>query len=62
MDNINILKINVDEYPDLAQKYGIMSIPTLCFFSNGEIKKKEIGYRNVGEIKEIVTNIKKEID
>ena len=56
---VDVLKINVDEYSDLAQKYGVMSIPTLCFFSKGELRRKEIGFRNINEIEEIVKNIKK---
>jgi thioredoxin 1 len=40
---IKILKVNVDEYPELAQKFGIMSIPTLLFFKRGELKGKIIG-------------------
>ena len=39
LENINdldILKVNVDEHHDLAEKYGVMSIPTVILFSNGE--------------------------
>ena len=32
VDNIDILKVNVDAFPDLAANYGIMSIPTLILF------------------------------
>ena len=39
-------KINVDEQPDLAQQFGIMSIPTLVFMKNGEIVAKEVGVRS----------------
>ena len=39
-------KINVDEQPDLAQQFGIMSIPTLVFMKNGEITAKEVGVRS----------------
>ena len=38
-------KINVDEQPDLAQQFGIMSIPTLVFVKNGEVVAKEVGVR-----------------
>ena len=47
LENINdldILKVNVDEHPDLAQKYGVMSIPTVILFSKGEEIKKHVGY------------------
>ena len=36
-------KINVDEHPLLASKYGIMTIPTLMLFKNGEMVNKSIG-------------------
>ena len=39
-------KINVDEQPDLAQQFGIMSIPTLVVMKNGEITAKEVGVRS----------------
>jgi thioredoxin 1 len=34
---VKIVKLNVDENPKLAEKYGIMSIPTLLMFKNGEV-------------------------
>ncbi len=53
LDN-NILKINVDTHEELATFYGVMSIPTICFFKNGELKEKIIGFRNKEEIEEIL--------
>ncbi|MBQ4116339.1 MAG: thioredoxin [Clostridia bacterium] len=41
-----VCKINVDEQPDLAQQFGIMSIPTLVFMKNGEVVAKEVGVRS----------------
>ncbi|MBE6642911.1 MAG: thioredoxin [Clostridia bacterium] len=41
-----VCKINVDEQPELAQQFGIMSIPTLVFMKNGEIVAKEVGVRS----------------
>ena len=38
-------KVDVDENPDLAERFGIMSIPALFVFVNGEVKEKLIGYR-----------------
>ena len=37
-------KINVDEQQELAMQFGVMSIPTLVVFKNGEIVKKQIGF------------------
>jgi thioredoxin 1 len=40
---VKIVKLNVDENPHTAQKYGIMSIPTLMIFKNGEMAARQIG-------------------
>ena len=37
-------KVNVDEQPGLAQRFGIMSIPTVLVFKNGEITGSSLGY------------------
>ena len=43
-DTIKVGKVNVDDEPDLAQKYGIVSIPTVILFENGEPKKTSMGF------------------
>jgi len=40
---VKIVKLNVDENPNTAQKYGIMSIPTLMLFKNGELASRQVG-------------------
>lgn len=40
---IKVGKINVDDEPDLAQKFGIMSIPTFMVFKNGEVATTTVG-------------------
>ena len=54
VNEIDILKINVDEFPDLAAKFGVMSIPTLILFVEGKEIKKEIGFKNLDEIKKMI--------
>jgi thioredoxin 1 len=40
---VTIVKLNVDENPATAAKYGIMSIPTLMLFKNGELASRQVG-------------------
>ena len=40
---VKIVKLNVDHSPATAQKYGIMSIPTLMMFKNGELASRQVG-------------------
>jgi thioredoxin 1 len=42
-DKLKVAKINVDEEPDLASRFGIQSIPTLLFFKGGQMVKQQIG-------------------
>ena len=42
-DKVKIVKLNVDENPATAAKYGIMSIPTLMLFKNGELASRQVG-------------------
>lgn len=41
--DLTVGKVNVDDYPELAGKHGVMSIPTLLFIKDGEIKDTSIG-------------------
>ena len=50
-------KVNVDEQPELAKRFGIASIPTLIFFKNGEILKKTVGYREKDELEETLKEL-----
>ncbi len=49
-ENINVVKINVDEHPELAKKYGVMSIPLLLLYNNNKIEKKHVGVMEKEEI------------
>jgi len=42
-DKIDVVKLNIDENPAVAQRYGILQIPTLNVFSGGEVVKQVIG-------------------
>ena len=43
--DIKVVKVNVDECPSIAAKYGVMSIPTLLVFENGSMKNQSVGFR-----------------
>ena len=40
---VKIVKLNVDENPQTATKYGVMSTPTLMIFKNGEMASRQVG-------------------
>jgi thioredoxin 1 len=42
-DKIDVVKLNVDDNPSVTQRYGIMNIPTLSVFKNGEVVKEIVG-------------------
>lgn len=42
-EKLDVVKVNVDENPDLAMRYGITSIPAMKVFVGGEVKKEVIG-------------------
>lgn len=58
IDFVDVIKINVDEHQELAIKYGVMSIPTIIFFKDGQEVRKEIGFRNLNDLKEIYESLK----
>lgn len=51
---IKVCKINVDEEGELSLKHGVMSIPTLMIFKNGEAAQTAVGYRKKDEIEELL--------
>ena len=49
-ESAKIVKVNVEDNPELAQKYGIKSIPTMIFFKDGQIAKSLLGVQSKEEI------------
>ena len=47
---VKVVKLNIDEAPTIASKYGIMSIPTIALFADGEIKSWVVGARPKDDI------------
>ena len=52
--DIKVGKINVDEEPELAKQFRVMSIPTLVVMDHGEIVKRVVGARGKEEILELL--------
>jgi thioredoxin 1 len=48
--HLTVAKLNVDENPDLAMRYNVMSIPTLLVFQNGEVAKRLVGAKGKGAL------------
>jgi thioredoxin 1 len=44
-DKVKIVKLDVDDNQETAAKYGVMSIPTLLVFKNGEVVDKVVGFQ-----------------
>jgi thioredoxin 1 len=44
-DKIDVVKLNVDDNPTIAQRYGILNIPTMSVFSGGQVVKEIVGAR-----------------
>ena len=55
--DLNVIKINTDKFPELAQKFGVMSIPTVVIYKNKKEVSKFIGFKSKEEIEEIIQNL-----
>lgn len=56
-DKATVGKVDVDDCPDLAQRFGIMSIPTVIVFKDGEIAQRLVGYRLKSEFVEALDKL-----
>jgi len=55
-EKIKIVKLNVEEEIEIAQKYEVMSVPTILFFKNGNIVENAIGYLEKNKIVDKIEN------
>ncbi|AJD91699.1 thioredoxin [Jeotgalibacillus sp. JSM ZJ347] len=53
-DKVKIVKLDVDENQETASKYGVMSIPTLVVFKDGEIVDKVVGFQPKEALEELL--------
>ena len=54
-DKVKIVKLNVDENPQTAAKYNIMSIPTLMLFKDGELASRQVGAAPKAKLEQWIT-------
>ena len=52
--DIKVVKVDVDEFEDLAKEYGVMSIPTLILFNEGKEIKRTIGFIDKEKIEKFI--------
>ncbi len=57
LNNVNVIKVNVDEHGDLSEQFRIMSIPTLIFFKDGEKVNEVVGFHSKEQIESIIKEL-----
>lgn len=57
-ENIKVIKVDVDKHDKLARNYGIMSIPTIILFQNGNLVEKNIGFIPKEQLLTMIKNYK----
>ena len=45
-----VFKLDIDQSPEIASRYGVMSVPTLILFENGQVKKQTVGAQPKAQI------------
>ncbi len=53
-EDVTVGKVNVDEEPELAQRFGVMSIPTLLVFEGGKLVNKSVGAKPKDDILDLL--------
>ena len=51
---VKFTKLNIDQYPETAPKYGIRGIPTILLFKNGELKTTSVGVLTKSELNKLL--------
>ena len=53
-DNLKIVKLNIDDYPDVANQYSVMSIPSMIVFVDGHARGQIVGAQSKVKIEELI--------
>ena len=54
VNDVKFVKLDVDKFNDIAREYGVMSIPTLILFENGNELKRNVGFMSEDKLKEFI--------
>lgn len=54
---VKFCKLNVDENPELSMQFRVMSIPTLIFFKDGDVVRREMGARGKEEFAQMIDSL-----
>lgn len=57
VDGVKVVKVNVDDNQEIAQRFGIMSIPTLIGFKNGEQAASSLGFKPAAELESLLKSL-----
>ena len=57
-DKVRFCKVNIDDEPELAARFGVAAVPTLVFLKYGELRETAVGYREKDQIIDIIDSLK----
>ena len=57
-DEVEFFKINIDENPEIAEQYEVMSIPNVGFFKGGELVDRSVGFKSADEMQSFIDSNK----
>jgi thioredoxin 1 len=58
-DSLTVVKVNVDDQPDLASRFGILSVPTVMFFRGGQLVDRTVGAPPLAQLRAKVDELQK---
>lgn len=57
-DDVTVVSVDVDSEPELAARFGVMSFPTMLFFTSGELVHRLVGARGLGSLREELVRVR----
>ncbi|MDE6289363.1 MAG: thioredoxin [Ureaplasma sp.] len=58
INDVNFIKVNVDEFNELASQFGVLSVPTLVFVKDGKEINRSVGFKSKNDLLNIINEIK----